>query len=255
VKAAIILLNNVSKPDSARWWLEGYLKAIGVEVATYSLNFENLDSLGGIFEKNDAIIVVGAAGDKRAASKIAEILKLGVEVNQEALELIRNYYSDKMEIPKDLEDKAVMPEFSYVIQNERGAVPGFVAFSLTDDKFIAATPPRFEEAVECFELGIQDFFRQKTGKKYSVTFALYLDGSIEAAEKIVERLHQKEKNVFMRLDARFLGTRGVPIAFTVFAESPEELSDTMSRLEEESSKLASELGLRIFEKEKDEEEM
>lgn len=254
MRAGIILLESVSKPDSARRWLEGYLKAMGVEANTYSLNINNLDSMKDALDKNDALIVVGAAGEKKTVTRIAELLKLNLEVNNEALEMIRSYFSDTPNVPQDLEEKALMPEFSYVIPNERGPVPGFVAFSLTDEKFIAATPPRFEEAIECFELGIQDFFREKTGKKYSVTFALHFDGSVDNAEKLVEKLSKLEGNAFIRLDARFFGSQGIPIVSTIYASTPEELSESMSRIEEESSRLAVEVGGRILEKPKNEEE-
>ncbi|MEZ0346752.1 MAG: hypothetical protein ABWK01_09390 [Infirmifilum sp.] len=254
MKAGIVILDNASKPESSRKWLEGYLKSIGVEVSSYLLKLGDIDYLKEIFSQNDALIIVGAAGEKSVVGKVAELLNLGVEVNGEALEMIRSYYSDQIDLPEHVEEKAMMPEFSFVVPNERGPVPGFVAFSLTNDKFIAATPARFEEAVECFETGIQDFFRAKTGKKYSVTFTLYLDGSIEEAENMVRKLETQAENTFIRLDARFLGREGVPIVLTVYAATPEELSDTMAKLEDYSHRLAQEMGKKLIEKTQPEQE-
>ncbi len=245
----LVLLDTVTNPDSTREWLTGYLRAIGVEVSHYLLKSEGLGALSNLLSENDALIVVGGAGNKEAVKKIAEALGLGVEVNSEALEALRMYYSDRIDVPSDLEDKALMPEFSYVVPNERGPIPGFVAFRLSDDKFIAATPPRFEEAVECFETGIQDFFREKTGKKYSATFVLYLDASVEEAKHIVNVLSGQAEGAFIRLDARFVGRRGVPLVFTVYASTPEELSEKMDELENKSRELVRSLGKSLLEKE------
>lgn len=248
MKVGLIILDTSSRPQSTRSWLTGYLEAIGVEVSVHELGASDLDRLADILRSNDALVVVGAAGNKAAVSKIAELLGLGVEVNSEALEAIRNYFSDRLDYPENMEEMALMPEFSYVVANERGPVPGFVAFSLTDDKFIAATPPRFEEAVECFERGIQDFFREKTGKRYSVTFVLYAEGPLEGAERILKAAVDGVGGVFARVDGRFLGQRGIPIVFTVYASSPEELSEKMRELEERARKASGEHSARLVEK-------
>ncbi|QOJ78595.1 hypothetical protein IG193_07505 [Infirmifilum lucidum] len=249
MRVGLVLLDTVTNPGPTRRWLTGYLRAIGVEVNHYLLKNEDLGMLSRLLSENDALIVIGGAGNKEVVKKIAEALGLGVEVNSEALEALRLYYSDRINVPPDLEDKALMPEFSYVIPNERGPTPGFVAFSLSDDSFIAATPPKFEEAVECFETGIQDFFREKTGKKYSATFVLYLDASVEEAEHVVNTLSGQAEGAFIRLDARFMGTRGVPLVFTVYASTPEELSEKMDELESRSRELVRSLGKSLLEKE------
>jgi len=248
LKVGLVLLENVSNPSSALRWLTGYLKAIGVEVSHYVLKSGELGRIRAFLSENDALLVVGGAGYREVVEKIAEALGLGVEVNSEALERVRMYYSDSVNVPRDLEEKATVPEFSYIVPNERGPVPGFVAFSLMDDKFIAATPPRFEEAVECFEMGIQDFFREKTGKKYSLTFTLSFDGAIEEAERLVQELSSQAEGAFIRLDARFMGRKGVPVVFTLYATTPEELSDRMTALESKAAEIAGKMGRSFVEK-------
>lgn len=249
MKVAVVALPEAREPEAALQWLRGYLGAIGVEPSLVRANV-SLEEVAAVIAEQDAVIVVGAAGNRKAVEVIGNALGLKLEVNKEALELVTGYYMDRVDIPGNVEELAITPEFSYVIPNERGPVPAFVAFSLTDDRFVAATPPGFEETIETFEAGIQDFFREKTGKKYSVTFSMDVECGVEEAESIVSEVNSGVKGVFARLDARFYTGKGLPLTFTAYSETPEGLSDTMERVEELVKKLAAEKGLRLVEKEK-----
>lgn len=247
MKIAILALPNVERPSELIGWLKGYLEAIGFSDIIAEENFA-IENLQSVFQEVDAIIIAGAAGNPRFVSAIAVALGLGTEVNVEALELVQGYYMDSASLPSRLEDMAVMPEFSYVIPNERGPIPSFVAFSLLSEKFIAATPPRFEESIEAFEKGIQDFFRETAGKKYSVTFSIDVECPVSTAEEIASIIRREVKNVFSRLDGRFSTGRGLPLTFTVYSSNPEELSELVEKIEGIVRQKAREKGARIVEK-------
>jgi len=229
VKIRVLVLPGSEKPGLAAEWISGYLRAMGAEPLP-----EVLDELPGeelIRERlagSDGVILVGAAGRPEAVRRAAAALGLGVEVNEEALSDTRAWYMDVEEPPGNLEEMALMPEFSYPVENPRGPVDGFVAMSLEDDRFVAATPPGFAESLEVFELGIQDFVRKGTGRRYSATFSFQLLVGVEEARRLAREVDERFPQVFARLDGRFMDT-GVPLVCTVYAGTPEELG----RLHEE----------------------
>lgn len=244
----VIILPNIREGRRIASWLEPYIKAMGADVSTTILEVD-LDKklLKEEFESHDGIIIIGAAGNKDEVKKISDVMGLELEVSEEALNNLKAYYMDSVDIPENLEDMAMVPEFSYTIPNVRGPVAGFVALSLDDGRFIAATPGSFIETIEVFETGIQDFIRKKTGKRYSVTFSIQLETSKDKAWEIAKRAGEVFEGVFVRLDGRFTGD-GIPIVCTAFASSPEELSIIHERLNSYIREHAGKNGIRVIEK-------
>lgn len=229
MKVKVLVLPGAEKPRLAAEWISGYLRAMGAEPLPEVL--DALPGVGEIREKlaaSDGVILVGAAGNPAAVKAIAEALGLGVEVNEDALEDAKAWFMDVLEPPENLEEMALMPEFSFPVENPRGPVDGFVAMSLEDDRFVAATPSGFAEAVEVFENGVQDFVRKETGRRFSATFSFQLGMSVEEARRIAADVEERFPGVFARLDGRFADT-GVPLVCTAYARDAEELG----RLHEE----------------------
>uniref|UniRef100_A0A7C3WK58 MoaB/Mog domain-containing protein n=1 Tax=Thermofilum pendens TaxID=2269 RepID=A0A7C3WK58_THEPE len=246
MKVSVVLTSSVEAPEALSRWLLGYLRAIGVEEVELLRDSGDYSSIRQAYSRSDAVIVAGAAGDPDAVRVIAELLGLGVEVNEEALSYVRSYYSDTLDVPENLESLALTPEFSYVVPNERGPVPAFVAMSLAEDKFIAGLPPKPSEAVECFERGVQDFIREKTGRRFSATMTFHLACDRSAADALADELGRELKSVFARFDLRFLGREGVPLTLTVYAGTAEELYDTMVAAEEMVRKLAAQRDIQVL---------
>jgi hypothetical protein len=246
MKVSVVLLSSVEAPDALSRWLLGYLRAIGVEDVKLTRDSGDYSSIGQAYSESDVVIVAGAAGNPDAVRVIAGLLGLGVEVNEEALNYVRSYYSDTLDVPEGLENLALTPEFSYVVPNERGPVPAFVAMSLTEDKIIAGLPPRPSEAVECFERGVQDFIREKTGKRFSATMTFHLACDRSTADMLADELSRELRGVFARFDLRFLGREGAPLTLTVYAGTAEELYDTMVAAEELLQKLAAQRGVQVL---------
>ncbi|MEM0335359.1 MAG: hypothetical protein QXT33_02990 [Thermofilum sp.] len=246
MKVAVVLLPGERSSEVAASWLVGYLRAIGVEQVDLLRAEDDLSAITSSYRSHDALVVVGASGNPDAVRAIASALGLGVEVSEEALTYVRSYYSDRFEVPADLERLALVPEFSYVVPNERGAAPAFVASSLTEDKFIAGLPQSLGEAVECFEKSIQDFFREKTGRRFSATFAFYLAGSAQAAGEVAAKLSSKVEGVFARVDYRFMGAEGLPLVVTIYAATAEELYERITAVEGELKQLAEQAGLTVL---------
>lgn len=245
MKAAIIVLPGGRASEITAKWLAGYLRAIGVSSIDVLHDKGDLAEISSAYQSHDALVVVGAAGNPDAVRALAGLLGLGVEVNEEALTYVRSFFSDRFEVPQDLERFALMPEFSYVVPNERGPAPAFVAISLTEDKFIAGLPQTLSEAVECFERAVQDFFRERTGRRFSTTFAFYLEGPASAANELAEKLSSIE-GVFARLDSRFSGAEGLPLAITIYAATAEELYERIVAAESEVRRLAEQSGLSVL---------
>ncbi len=244
----VIILPNVEGRDKIESWLEQYIKAMGADVSTIVLEEDmDTDFLKREFDSHDGIIVVGAAGNISEVKKIADVLGLELEVNEEALNNLKAYYMDTLDVPENLDEMATIPEFSYPIPNVRGPVAGFVALSLEDDRFIAATPSSFSETIEVFETGIQDFIREKTGKRYSVTFSIQLETTVNKAGEIAKRVEKIFNEVFVRLDGRFTNA-GIPLVCTVFASDPEELSMIHEKLNNYIREITEKSGIRVIEK-------
>ena len=246
MKIEVIVLQDFAEKDKVGEWLRPYINAMGAEASITVLEERlSIDMLRRELDVYDGLIVVGAAGRPSEVEKIAKALGLGVEVNEEALNHTRAYFMDVVNPPKNLEDMAKMPEFSYPVQNVRGAVDGFVALSLYSDKFIAATPPSFAETIEVFETGIQDFIREKTGRRFSVTFSFQLEGDLPRISHIVEEVGRKYGKSFARLDGRF-ASNGVPLVCSIYAETPEELSRLHESISEFINELAGREGVKII---------
>ena len=246
MKVSVVLLSSVEAPDALSRWLLGYLKAVGVEKVELIRDSGDYLSIRQAYTESDAVIVAGAAGNPDVVRVVAELLGLGVEVNEEALTYVRSYYSDALDVPEGLENLALTPEFSYIVPNERGPVPAFVAMSLTEDKFIAGLPSKPSEAVECFERGVQDFIREKTGKRFSATMTFHLGCDRSTADALADELSRELQGVFARFDLRFLGREGAPLALTVYAGTAEELYDTVVAAEELLQKLAAQRDIRVL---------
>ena len=245
MKVSFILLQSAEKPEFILDWLNRRSRAIGVDIdeALAIRDNELKDVLSSLYSRDDAIVVVGAAGNKEAVKAIADILGVDAEINREALDMVRIYYMDTLTPPPNLDDLALTPEFSDIIPNNRGPIPGFVAWG-DNERIIVGLPPSTDEAIDVFENGVEDYLRRRTGMLYSATFSIQVEGEVSKARKLARRVDDKLRWAFVRLDGRFAST-GIPIVSTVFAANPEELSERLERVERELEEECRRNGLTI----------
>ena len=162
-----LLLGNIVNTNAA--FLSRELAAMGIFTYNQSVVGDNAgrlkESLKLAVSRSDIVIITGGLGptyDDLTKETVAEYFGLKMEMHQESLERLQQFYKQfNREMTPNNKKQAVMPEKSIVFQNNYGTAPALAVVSDTDSEYGKKTvvmlpgPPRemeplFREEVKPF---------------------------------------------------------------------------------------------------------
>ena len=127
-----LLLGDIVNTNAS--YISRRLAALGIPVYRQAVVGDNPDrmreAVAGSFARSDCLILTGGLGptcDDITKEIVAEYFGLGLELNEEALERMKSYFSSTgRNMTKNNEKQAMAPKGARVLQNDWGTAPGFV---------------------------------------------------------------------------------------------------------------------------------
>ncbi len=154
-----LLLGDIINTNAS--YISRRLAALGIPVYRQAVVGDNPErmrqAIAESFSRSDCLILTGGLGptcDDITKEMVAEYLGLELELNEEALERMKSYFSSTgRTMTKNNEKQAMSPRGARVLQNDWGTAPGFVIEH--DDKTAILLPgppielePMWRERVE-----------------------------------------------------------------------------------------------------------
>ena len=240
-------------------WLRRRLRAIGFDVdAPVSVEASSEDIarvLREMMARNDLIILVGGIrpGATPSLEGVAEVLGRELMVNDEAFEMVKDYYlferGENMddELPDEAKPLVMLPEGSLVLRNPRGVAPGVILEE--EERHIVCLPESDLEAREMFEEEADPYIRHLAGVSLSVSFHIMTgEWSIEKLSRVIRILEEEKPWMFVQVKPNVFTREGRGVTVTVFACSAEELSEKLEKAEDSIRETLGRLNIRIIEK-------
>ncbi len=127
-----LLLGDIVNTNAS--YISRRLAALGIPVYRQAVVGDNpermREAVAGSFARSDCLILTGGLGptcDDITKEIVAEYFGLGLELNEEALERMKSYFSSTgRNMTKNNEKQAMAPKGARVLQNDWGTAPGFV---------------------------------------------------------------------------------------------------------------------------------
>lgn len=127
-----LLLGDIVNTNAS--YISRRLAALGIPVYRQAVVGDNpermREAVAGSFARSDCLILTGGLGptcDDITKEIVAEYFGLALELNEEALERMKSYFSSTgRNMTKNNEKQAMAPKGARVLQNDWGTAPGFV---------------------------------------------------------------------------------------------------------------------------------
>lgn len=127
-----LLLGDIVNTNAS--YISRRLATLGIPVYRQAVVGDNpermREAVAGSFARSDCLILTGGLGptcDDITKEIVAEYFGLGLELNEEALERMKSYFSSTgRNMTKNNEKQAMAPKGARVLQNDWGTAPGFV---------------------------------------------------------------------------------------------------------------------------------
>lgn len=159
--------------DTNAPYLANRLAEMGIKVIGKSVVGDNPEmiksalSLG--LEKADLVIISGGLGPTRddlTREMVAECLGLPLEIREEEIEKIKDYFARRKRVmPESNVKQAMFPQGAEILENPAGTAPGFIVFG--GKKVVIALPGPPKELKEMFEKQVEKRLKELVGDRPS----------------------------------------------------------------------------------------
>jgi nicotinamide-nucleotide amidase len=200
-------------------YISGRLPEVGMNVYYHSVVGDNpkrlKECLAQSLSRSDVVIMTGGLGptqDDLTKETVAEAFGRKMVLDQESLELIKNYFSRINRPMVDSNTKqAYFPEGSIIMQNNRGTAPGCIVEK--DDKVIIMLPGPPSEMKPMFEESVMTYFKNKADYKIVSKFLrIFGIGESSLEDQLIDLINKqtnptlatyaKEGEVTLRITAK-----------------------------------------------------
>jgi len=224
--------------DTNSHWLSKQLTKIGIDVrriiAVPDDPMEISDAVKQSLKLGDIVIVTGGLGftdDDITLSSVANSLGLGLELNSEAMDMIRRRIGSR-DIRQFIK-AAYIPRGGKPLYNRVGISPG-VYLSL-DKKYIFILPGVPAEMKAIYRDHVEPMLQRLTGR-YVRTITVLTNHMIEAdVNEKINLLRQKYPSIYFKTHAE----KPVRISITIEGKSVEEVMEKINLIKNELRKLIS----------------
>lgn len=185
-----LLLGDIINTNAS--YISRRLAALGIPVYRQAVVGDNPErmrqAIAESFSRSDCLILTGGLGptcDDITKEMVAEYLGLELELNEEALERMKSYFSSTCRtMTKNNEKQAMAPKGARVLQNDWGTAPGFVIER--DDKTAILLPGPPIELEPMWRDRVEPYLFERSDSVI-VSKNIYILGMGESA--VEEKLH------------------------------------------------------------------
>lgn len=249
-------------------WLAKRVTSLGLTVKRIVVIRDELDEIAETVQetlrrKPDFIITTGGLGptfDDKTLEGIARGLNRRLEVNEEALRMVRQKYvaylektgkTEKIELTPPRVKMATLPEGARPLSNPVGTAPGVI--TEVEGTFIIALPGVPPEMEAIFNESIAEIIKQKAGKSSFFETSIYVEEIMESnlAPLIDTVMHHNphvyvKSHVYTKSIAQLEGGRSyIELHFSTTADNPETARDRLDKSASELSELVRKNGGKI----------
>lgn len=184
--------------NTSAFYLTGQLSGLGMEVVYHTTVGDNqarlLEALGQALKHSQIVFLTGGLGptaDDMTKEAVAHVLGLDMVFNQDWMDTINNFYSEKITLPPGSDKQAVFPAGAKILQNEKGTAPG--AIIEKDSKYCVIMPGPPSEMKVMFDHHVLPELQRiiKTQKRmYVRVLKVFGLGESELEQKITDIMSQ-----------------------------------------------------------------
>lgn len=255
-------------PNTNATWLAKRVTSLGLTVKRIVVIRDELDEIAETVQetlgrKPDFIITTGGLGptfDDKTLEGIARGLNRRLEVNEEALRMVRQKYvaylektgkTEKIELTPPRVKMATLPEGARPLPNPVGTAPGVI--TEVERTFIIALPGVPPEMEAIFNESIAEIIRRSAGKSAFFETSIYVEEIMESnlAPLIDNVMHHNphvyvKSHVYTKSVGQFEGGRShIELHFSTTADNPETARDRLDKSTSELSELVRKNGGKI----------
>jgi len=249
-------------------WLARRVTSLGLRVKRIVVVGDELDEIAKILRetlrrKPDFIITTGGLGptfDDKTLEGIAKGLNRRLEVNEEALKMVREKYvaylektgkTEKVELTPPRVKMATLPEDTRPLPNPAGTAPGVMA--VVEGTFIIALPGVPPEMEAIFNESIAEIIKKKAGNIAYLEKSVYAEEIMESnlAPLIDSVMHDNpqvyvKSHVYTKSVAQVEGARShIELHFSTTADDSETAKDRLDKSMSELSELVRKNGGKV----------
>lgn len=248
-------------------WLAKRSTALGVPVQRITVVSDEIDEIAAVIREAVArnpcfIITTGGLGptfDDKTLEGIAVSLGVKLEVNEEALALVRGKYEallrerqiEKVEMTSARVKMATFPEGAKPLRNPGGTAPGMlIRVKQTSLIALPGVPPEMEAI---FEESIAPMLKERAGKSGFFETSVYLDGIMESnLAPLIDRVMRDNSKVYVKSHVytktvtQIEGRKShIELHFSTTAEDPKTAREHLDKAVVQLSDLVQKSGGRV----------
>ncbi|MEM1628536.1 MAG: molybdopterin-binding protein [Desulfurococcaceae archaeon] len=218
--------------DTNSHWLAGKLTSLGIEVKRIIVVPDSVEDIEEVVRRSielaDIVLITGGLGfteDDVTLQGVAKALNVDLELNREALEMIRSRAGslDHTRLVK----AAFIPKGGNPLPNDVGISPG--VFIKTNNKYIIVMPGVPVEMETMFQKHVEPMLIEICGR-ISKTITVITGHSIEAeVDERIKRLRLKYPMAYFKTHAEM----PVRISVTITGRNEEEINDLLKKIVED----------------------
>jgi len=260
------LLTGKTLNTNARW-LAKRATTSGITVKRITVVSDDVDEIASVVQealkrKPKFIITTGGLGptfDDKTLEGIAKALNRKLEVNEKALEMVKEKYEayfkegkmEKVELTPSRVKMATLPEGAEPLPNPVGTAPGVII--RVDDTFLIALPGVPSEMEAIFEESLAPLLKKEAGEVTFFETSIYVDGIMESAlAPLIDQVMHDNPYVYIKSHPR--GEERKPhieIHFSTTAKESKTAKDRLGKAIIQLSELIERNGGKIrFQKKK-----
>lgn len=220
-------------------WLARMLSLLGFEVTRIITVPDKVDDISEELSRGlrraRVIVTTGGLGptyDDRTLEAVAKALGVGLELNREALEMVREFYHKKgLKLTPEREKMAMLPIGAKPLPNPAGAAPGVIIEH--GDTVVVSLPGVPAEMKAIFEAYVVPLLRGLAPPRHIVECSLVIEGVPESSlAPALKRLAKENPEAYIKSHPKGHEILGPVLDVRVLVSSPDA-----ERAEEEALSL------------------
>lgn len=232
-------------------WLAKRATSLGVSVRRVTVASDDTDEIAGVLQeslrrKPEFIVTTGGLGptfDDKTLGGIAKALNRRLEIDDEALEMVRKKYEnyvkqrrmEKAELTPPRVKMATLPEGARPISNPVGTAPGVIAYA--EETCIIALPGVPPEMEAIFEESVVPLIRRRVGNAVFLEESVFADGIMESTvAPLVDEVMHDNPQIYVKSHPK--GQEGRPHLELHLSTTAEDAKDGKARLRKAAGQLS-----------------